>query len=253
MKHVLLSFLAVIGLCGCASIGSGGKQPLKVGFSPTYPPMIFSQDGDPAGVEYDLMRKLGRELDRPVTAVSMPFDELIDALVAGKIDIIMSGLSVTKARQVKIAFTDPWMNAGLGVLMRKAQSESIQTVDDVLRFSGNIGVLVNTTADDFVRRNAKNARVIKIASAADAGVLLQRRTIDLFIHDIPSVAWQAASNEAELTVLMTPLNREEIAWGVRRDDTELLAAVNPLIAAWKADGSLDATITKWIPYYGRFK
>ncbi len=252
MKKIFLTALLLVGFCGCATTGLKGP-PLKVGISPNYPPLIFTQDGDLAGIEYDLMRKLARELDRPVTVVSMPWEEQIDALIAGKIDIIMSGMSVTKARQVKIAFSDSWMNGGLGVLMHPSQEGRVTTVEAVKQFNGTIGVIPGTTAQDYVLRNCKNARVVKIASAADAGIQIQRRTVDLFIHDIPSVAWQAATFGDELRLLMEPIDREQIAWGLRRDDTELMSQVNEKLAEWKADGSLDAIILKWIPYYNRIK
>lgn len=253
MKRILLLLALAGGLTGCSTDGLREKEPLRVGITPNYPPLIYRQDGKLAGLEYDLMRKLGRELGRPVIAVLIPWDEQMDELVAGKTDIIMSGMSVTKARKVKIGFTDPWMRGGLMAMMRKADATSITSAVQVASFTGNIGVLANTTSDDWVRRSCPSARVIKIASANDAAVQLRRKTIDLFVHDIPSIAWQVASDESDMTALLEPLDREEIAWGVRRDDTELTAQINQIIQRWRDDGSLEASIIKWIPYYNRIK
>jgi len=253
MKKLLLVLGVGLAVAGCARLDFVGKEPLRVGVSPNYPPLIFVQEGELAGLEMDLMRRLGRELKRPVTAVPLPWEEQMDALVAGKIDIIMSGMSVTDARKVKIGFTDPWMKSGQMAMMRRADAAAITSVDHVRNFSGNIGVLPNTTSQDWAKRNCPNARLIKIASAADAGIQLQKKRIDLFIHDIPSIAWQVASNEAELAPLLIPLEREDIAWGVRRGDAELTAQINQLIKAWQEDGSLEEAILAWIPYYAKLK
>lgn len=253
MKLWIMLAAVVVTVCGCATIGGPKKEPLRVGITPNYPPLIFMRDGEVAGIEADLMKRLARALDRPVTVVSMPWNEQVDALVAGRIDIIMSGMSVTRARQVKIDFTTPWMTGGVGAMMRKADQQRFPSVESVLAFNGSVGVLADTTAHDFARKNLRQARVIKIASPADAAFQLDRRTIDLFLHDIPSVAWQAASNEADLAVLMALLDREEIAWGIRRDDTALRDEINGILARWKSDGTLEKVIQTWIPYYDRIR
>jgi len=249
---MILAALAVT-VCGCSTIGGGNREPLRVGITPNFPPMIFMRDGEVAGIEADLMRRLGRELGRPITVVSMPWNEQMDALSAGRIDIIMSGMSVTTARQVRIDFTTPWMTSGVGVLMRKADQQRFDSVESVLAFNGNVGVLADTTAHFFASRNLPRARIIRIASPADAAIQLRRRTVDLFLDDIPSVAWQAASNEAELAVLMAVLEREQIAWGVRRGNTALRDEVNAVLARWEADGTTDRVIEAWIPYYARIR
>jgi len=253
MKKSVWMLLLAAGLCGCSTVNSPKQEPLKVGITPDYPPMIFSQNGKIAGLEADLMQKLGKELGRPVAVMSLPRDEKVDALIAGKIDIIMSGMSITQARRVKINFTDPWMKGGLMAMMNRSQADKVTTVEQVLSFNGNIGVLANTTAHDFVQRSCPNARIIKIASPSDAGIQLKRRTIGLFIHDIPSIAWQVASNEADLIALLEPLNKEDIAWGVRINDTELVEQVNQVLQKWKTDGTLNEAILKWVPYYAKIK
>ena len=80
---------------------------------------------------------------------------------------------------------------------------------------------------------------------------LRRRTIDMFVHDGPSIAWLVSANEADLAGIFIPLNRENLAWAVRRDDPQLLAQVNQTLAAWKQDGTLSGVLTRWLPYLKR--
>jgi ABC-type amino acid transport substrate-binding protein len=44
------------------------------------------------------------------------------------------------------------------------------------------------------------------------------------------------------------MKEEKIAWGVRKDNPELLAKLNEIIEKWRNDGTLDAIIAKWLPY-----
>lgn len=260
MKCFSLAGLLIAMLAGgCVSTGSSDPSapppraheipPLRVGVTPNFPPMIFNQQGELAGVEVDLMKLVGRDLGRPVQAVILPWDEIIDELLSGRIDVIMSGMSITDARKMRMAFTDPWMSSGLMVMMRQKDAVHFSSAEDVKKSRGRIGVLSRTTGHDYVRKNCPDAKLVRIASAGDAAVQLQRNRLDLFIHDIPSILWQVSSYEAELTVLMERLTVEQIGWGVRRDDTALTAQLNEIIRRRKQDGSIDAVLLKWMPYY----
>jgi ABC-type amino acid transport substrate-binding protein len=145
------------------------------------------------------------------------------------------------------------MKGGLIAMVRHSEADYITNAAQVKAFSGNIGVVADTTAGEFVRSTCTNAHVVRIDSAADASIRLEQRTIDMFIHDIPSILWQVASNESDLVPVLDPLNQESFGWGIRRGNDEFLAQVNQAIAKWKADGSLEAAILEWIPYYSKMK
>ena len=87
-----------------------------------------------------------------------------------------------------------------------------------------------------------------MALRKDALFNLKSRDIDIYLDDGFAIAELFASNEANLAVLPMPLTTEEFAWGVRPADGELLASINTALAKWKADGSLDRVIDRWMPY-----
>ncbi len=224
-------------------------DPLRVGVTPNFPPLIFNQQRQLAGVEVELMKKVGRSLNRPVRAVVLPWEEMIDELLSGNIDVIMSGMTITPARNMRIAFTESWMRSGLTAMMRQRDAARIQSAEDIKNFAGRIGAMEGTTGHEFVLRSCPQARLVLLASPGDAAVQLRRNQIDLYIDDIPSVLWQVSANEAELSAMMDRLTVEKIAWGVRRDQTELLNQLNGVIQEARRDGTLDRAIMKWIPYY----
>jgi ABC-type amino acid transport substrate-binding protein len=228
--------------------GDVPRNALRVGVTPTYPPIIFKRGGEMTGVEVDLARLLGTRLGRPVYFSEVLWDQQIDVLLSGRTDIIMSGMSVTQARAVRVAFTEPYLEGGLMTAARTDDARQYGSREAVLQTSGSVGFVERTTGDVFVQQNFPNARRVALAVASDGALALRRRTIDLFVHDGPAIAWLVSANEADIAGVWYPLNKENLAWAVRREDTQLLAQVNEAIGAWKRDGTLTETLVRWLPY-----
>lgn len=224
---------------------------LRVGVTSTYPPIVFRQAGQVAGVEADLARLVATRLGRPLYFVEVAWDQQIDALLAGRTDVIMSGMSVTEARTVRIAFTAPYLEAGLMALVRVEDAARYPSRDAVLQTSATVGYIERTTGDVFVQQSFPNARRVPLARASDGALALQRRTVDVFVHDGPSIAWLVSANEADLAGIWQPLNRENLAWGVRRDNSQLLAQLNDILASLRQDGTLAGVLGRWLPYLRR--
>jgi ABC-type amino acid transport substrate-binding protein len=112
-------------------------------------------------------------------------------------------------------------------------------------------VIECTTGDVFVQRNFPNARRVAFSRASDGALGLRRHTVDMFVHDAPSIAWLVSANEAELAAIRQYLNREPLAWAVRPADTALLQQVNAVLAGWKQDGTLAGILGRWLPYLNR--
>jgi polar amino acid transport system substrate-binding protein len=229
------------------------REPLRIGMTPNYPPMIFMQDGRYAGIEADLARGLAREFQQPLLFLPMKWEQLIPALMEGKVDLIMSGMTATTARKMRIDFTDPYFTAMLVGAMRSADKEKYDSRESILKTQSSVGVIPGTTADAFVQRSLPNARRIAIAEIRHAALELKTMKIDLFISDGPGIVWLVSENEAELAGFWKALAEEPLAWGVRRGDQEMLTSVNRILERWKSDGTVDEVLTRWLPYLERIK
>jgi polar amino acid transport system substrate-binding protein len=224
---------------------------LRAGVTSTYPPIVFRQGNQLAGVEADLARLLAARLGRPIHFVEIPWDQQIDALVSGRTDIIMSGMSVTEARAVRVAFTEPYLEAGLVAAVRTEDARRYGSRDALLQAPVTVGVIERTTGDVFVQQHFPNARRVALTVASDGALALRRRTVDVFVHDGPSIAWLVSANEADLAGIWQFLNKEHLAWAVRRGDALLLAQINESLAAWRRDGTLAGVLARWLPYLTR--
>jgi ABC-type amino acid transport substrate-binding protein len=254
-------FLFLVLFCaGCATSQVSEQKPaatdLRVGVSPDFPPLIFRQNNGITGIEADLARELGSALQRPVRFVVLNWEDQISALLDHKIDIIMSGMSTTRAREVRIAFAEPYLKSGLLAAMSAEDAKKYQSKDSILTGFAAVGAVMNTTGDAFVRRNFPNAtRKTFLPTAKDGATELKRRSIDIFVDDAPSIIWLVSENETDIAGSWELLTEEHLAWGVRKEDQNFLVEVNAVLHQWKNNGTLDEILKKWLPdeYLKRMK
>jgi polar amino acid transport system substrate-binding protein len=251
-RAVLGLALASLVWLGCAGAGGGerdaGSAPLRVGISPDYAPIAFREDGELTGIEPELARMLAADLGRELDFVERPFPQLIPALEAGEIDVIMSGMSVTPERARRVAFATPYLTVGQMALVREADLARVGH-PDALRASGaRVGFEEGTTGARFVLETLSGADARGFANP-DAGVAaLRAGEIEYFIHDAPTV-WHfaLAPDNGGLSGLFTPLTQEYLAWAVAREDVALRARIDATIAAWMEEGRLGPVLLRWIP------
>ena len=237
---------AALAACGPTTPRPRKQPALRVGLSPDSPPMAFRRGDDVVGLEPDFARRLGSELGRNVRFVELSFDELIPALLDGRIDVIMSGMTVTPARRFRVAFADPYLQSGLVALVRRADRARFDTADKVLRANAPVGVRKGTTGEKFVAERMPNATAFLYPTGEAAALELRQNRIDLFVSDAPLVAWLVSSNEADLAGEWNLLTRDDLAWAFRPDDAALRDAANAALARWRGDGTLDEIRARWL-------
>jgi len=253
VRFSMLSLVAVFVFVGFtagpvqAGDVSKGAPPLRVGITPDSPPLVFKQGDQFAGIEAELARMLGEELGRPVKFIEVKWDAQIPSLLEGKTDIIMSSMTVTRERQVRIAFSEPFMKSGLVAAVRADDLYKFPNLGSILDFGDLVGIIPNTTSDTFVKKNMPLAQQHYLKYPRQAVSALQQRSISMFVGDAPTVIWLVSENESSIAGIWQPLNEEYLAWGMRKDDRDLLARVNVALAQFRHDGRLEKVLHKWLP------
>ena len=253
MKRIAFLLSALALLSGCMTTGvEPDPAILRVGVAPNSQPVIFKQGGTISGIEADYAKLLGEALGKEVRFVEVPWEKLIDHLEQNKIDIIMSGMTVTSARSIRINFATPYMQSGLsGLFRRDAYDPSGLLASIIINQNKRIGYVEGTTAEFFVMQRFPRAEKKSFSSTTAAVKALKNSKIEMFIYDAPIIWWLSAMNENELVAFIDVLNIEPLAWGVRKNNRVLLDQINALVAQWKKDGTSNKIALRWIPSLGK--
>ena len=256
MHKVVTGFMAISALgagiffsgCKTLPLSGGSKNPtLYVGITPDCLPIIFKKGNQILGLEADLARELAKTMDRPLKFVEVPWGQQINALMADKFDVIMSGMTITRARRVRIAFSEPYLQQGQMALVRRTDLDRFGNSLRVCNANANFAVQRKTTGDIFVQQVCRNASSVGNLDPADAAQAICCKMIDIYIHDTPIIIWLASENEADLTTVPIQAPTQSIAWGIKKTDVDLQAALNKILAQWKQDGTLDRIRQSWLP------
>lgn len=275
-KCLRVLFTGLIGLsllAGCVStskqqpasskskVEKTGSMPdesvLKVGVSTNAPPLVYKQGGEITGLEVELAREFAKFLGKSVQFVELDWKNQIPALLDKRTDIIMSGMSITKKREYRIAFSTPYFRSGQMAIVRRGDKNNFPTgyygivgQSPVLK----IGVVRGTTGEQFVRKNFSQAKKISTFKTSRDALkalltIIQINRIDILIHDGPILMMLTAEDEsADLAILPHLLTEEYLAWGIRKNDVALLAAADQFVEQLKKEGRLRSMIQRWIPY-----
>jgi ABC-type amino acid transport substrate-binding protein len=243
MFRIALLFL----LCTLSTVSLAAGE-LKVGISPDYPPLVYKQDGHVVGIEADNAKAVGDIIGQRISFVEMPFANLIPALKAGNIDVIMSGISVTPERSEQVTFTDSYMEMGQMAIMTTEKVAQFSQPWSIFRPGVRVGVEPGTTGAQFAASDLKDAEVKFFKDSAAAFAALRSNAIDVYIHDAPT-SWQlaTATDNNDLISQYKPLTHEKLAWAVRKDDTRLAESLNSALRTMKGNGSLRYILNRWIP------
>lgn len=106
------------------------RGSLRVGFATFVPWAMRDKQGGFVGFEIDVATKFTKDMGVTLDLQPTAWDGIIPALIAGKIDVIIGGMTVTPARKEQIDFTDPYSNSGLGVSANKQLASKMKWPDD---------------------------------------------------------------------------------------------------------------------------
>ncbi len=253
MKRIAFLLSALALLSGCMTTGvEPDPSILRVGVSPHSQPVIFKQGGVISGIEADYAKLLGEALGKQIRFVEVPWGKQIDYLEQNKTDIIMSGMTITRARSIRINFSTPYMQSGLsGLFRRDSYDPSGLLASTIVNQSKRVGYVEGTTAEIFVMQRFPQAEKKTYSSLSAAVKALKNGKIEMLVCGAPRAWWLSAMNESDLVAFIDVLNVEPMAWGVRKNNRALLDQINALVAQWTEDGTSKKIILNWIPSLGQ--
>jgi len=234
---------------GAPAAPEANPTPVRVGTSADYPPLDFEENGKIVGIEPEFAAQLSQDLGVPFEIVQLPWTDLIPSLRAGKIDVIMSGMSITDERSELVSFCDPYLQVGQMALIRKQDRTRLDDPAAMRAEGVRVGVSKKTTGEAFAREKLKSAKIVVYPSIEEAIAALRKGELDYVIHDAPTI-WRVVGRppheDPDLVGLYRPLTDEYLAWAVRKDDDGFRKRLNSALSEWRKSGQLEHIIDHWI-------
>ncbi|MDY0256841.1 amino acid ABC transporter substrate-binding protein [Gudongella oleilytica] len=253
-KGTLLMVVAMLVLAilvtGCApNTPAAETKVLVVGLDDTFAPMGFrNEKNEIVGFDVDLALEVAARNGWEIQFQPIDWAMKETELNAGNIDMIWNGYTITEERKEKVNFSDPYL-ANAQIIVTMAGSD-IETLADLA------GRAVATQAESS-SLDAARAKAGFVESLKD-GKLIEYATFNEVFNDLESGRTEAIIVDEVLAryymnnkggdaykVLEENLGPEEFGVGVRKDDTELLDALNAALNEMKEDGTYDEIYGKW--------
>ena len=221
---------------------------LKIGANATREPFCFiGADREVTGHDGELARRIAAKLNRPVEFTEMKFSALLPALQSGKIDLIVTGMSITEERRKLVDFTQPYFSNAQVLLVKKPEgspaSNNIMSSPEDIR-DKKVGVYTGTIHDAFVAATYPNAEINRFEGTADMVLALKTEKIQAAFMDLLSARVILKNNE-EIGILSDDVLTKPLGIGFSKDNPALRDRFNAFLKKSKADGTYNEMIDRW--------
>lgn len=251
---VFVSVLLVVSLLFAVNASAGSamerivkKGELAVGTSGTQPPMsATNKKGELMGMDVDLSRAMADAMGVKLKFVQMPFAELLPALEAGKVDMVLSGMTITAERNKKVAFVGPYVVTGKGILAVDTRFAALKEAKGLDAPEVKVGALKDSTSQKFAETSMPKAKLILFGSYDEAIDLLLKNKIDVIVADFQFCALTAYRDTKKgLIAGQSALTFEPLGIAMP-EDTLLINWVQNFLNQYQGTGELKKVSEKWL-------
>jgi len=242
-RGVFRVLAAMLVMAVLASATGCREQPvvmdtLVVGMELAYPPFEMTDEkGAPKGVSVDLAHELGRALGKKIVIRNTAFDGLIPSLKTGKIDLVISSMTITEERRKSIDFSDPYLTTGLCLLVGK--KSPVNSIADLDRPEISVAVKKGTTGHIYATQNLKKAHLLVLDKEAAAVLEVVQGKADAFIYDQMSTYQNWKKNPDMTRAILNPFQQEKWGIALRKGDEQLLGQVNRFLKVFREQGGFE--------------
>lgn len=254
----LLLIVSVLGISGCskqssetANTNQNGVQTkekgkLTVGFCATWPPFEYRNDkGELIGFDVDMGREIAKDLNMEAKFMDADWQGLVPSLQQGDYDILISCIDAREGRQNTTDFSDVYYQLKSTVVVQKTNTD-INSVEDL---AGKVvGVQLGTSDEQSAEKlntTHKFKELKKYKLPPDEFLDLRQGKIDAVIVG-NTYAVYTIKSEGGFKMVGEPMDGCDIVMITRKDNPQLLQAVNKSLARMKQDGTYDNLVKKWL-------
>jgi len=260
-KVILVSILALVFFAGCAQMQQGSSSTsaspvldriqqrgeLIVGTMGNMPPLnMTAKDGEIFGLEPDLARMVAEAMNVRIKFVTKPFNELLPALEAGEVDMVLSGMTITPKRNLKVAFVGPYFISGKAFLTKIKTIAYADEAADANNPNTKIVALKDSTSQAFAEKYLDKTTLYTTGTYDEAVNMVLQDKVQAMIADYPiCVVSVFRYPDAGLLSVVTQLTYEPIGIAIPANDPLLMNWTYNTLNNIEGSGMLDELKLKW--------
>src|SRR5262245_32402592 len=222
------------------------RGELVVGTAASMPPLnMTTKTGEIIGLEVDLAQAMAEAMNVKLRLTPIPFAGLLPALEAGQVDMILSGMTMTPTRNMKVAFVGPYFVSGKSFLTKEATMTAKGSAD-LNNPSMRLAALRSSTSQTFVQQTIPKATLVLTRDYDEAISLVLQDKVDAMIADFPVCIFTVQRYpDRGLYALVTPLTYEPIGIAIPVNDPLLVNWAQNLLRELEATGALEQARDRW--------
>jgi len=223
------------------------KKELVVGTAADMAPLNMTlKDGNIVGLEVDLATLMANGIGVKLTLKQMRFNDLLPALEAGQVDLILSGMTMTPLRNTKVAFAGPYFGSGKSILIKEQNAAALRSIATMNSPDVTLAALKGSTSQLFVERLIPKAKLVPTDDYDQAIALVLDGKVQAMVADFPICNLSVFRyRDKGLTTLKSPLNYEPIGIAMLPTDPLLLNWAQNFVTTMLNSGDLELLRQKW--------
>ncbi|ABC22096.1 extracellular solute-binding protein, family 3 [Rhodospirillum rubrum ATCC 11170] len=222
---------------------------IKAATEMQFPPFDFLEGDKYVGVDRDLMDEVAKELGVKVEYIDLPWTSVLPGLEAGKFDLVIAPVTITKERLARYAFTLP-ISEGTAALMKRADDDSITKPEDIAgkTIGGGKGTSQLGQIKEYAAALPGKVEFKEYVDSNQSYADLAAGRVDASVNSYPNLAYAAAQRPETFAVVLPPFGKTTyFSWVSRlgEKDASLVEAVNAALLKLGEDGRMSAIHEKW--------
>lgn len=246
LVSALLLMVVNIAVAGKAMDRILKKGELVVGITGAQPPLnATNKDGKIIGYDADIAILIARNMAVKVKFATMPFAELLPALKAGKVDMVLSSMTMTLERNRDVAFIGPYYVSGKGIITKTQTIGALQQAEGLNKPEFKVAALKNSTSQSFIEQAAPKAQLVPTKSYDEAVEMLLQDKVNAIVADYPFCAFTAFRHQDKgLVAGQSKFTVEPLGIAIP-EDALLINWLGNFLRMLDASGQLKNLTAKW--------
>jgi len=222
------------------------KKTLRVGVAEFVPWTMRGKSGELIGYEIDVARKIADDMGVEADFRVYDWEDMIPALERGDIDIIAGGMAITPARALRINFTRPLADSGVGLVTNTSLTREISMLAELNNESITITTVSDTLAASVAQKLFADANIKIYEAPGPAESDLIKGRAHAYIAGMPEARFLALQNPDKLDLpIDKPLLASSEALGVKKGEQQLLNFLDAWVTARSTDQWLQTSRDYW--------